>query len=200
MIDIGASIGFYSLLISGLIDDRGLVLAIEPSQEAFQLLQVNSAEMTNISARQISVGAKDKLGTIYTFPAKYAEYNTLNIDPFLTQSRWYNHKNVTHESVPVKSLDNILLDLHILPDIVKLDAENSDIAIVQGMHDIIEKAHPEIIMRYWPQDRDHTQQVTAIEKLQSLGYRLYGFNSEGSLIDGPHLDKYIFEYVILKYI
>lgn len=198
-IDIGASIGYYSLLISSLLGKTGHVLAIEPSRLAFQLLQANAAKMPHITLRQLSVGEKDKPGTIYTFPPRYAEYNTVNMDPFLTQSNWYNEKNVTPESVHVKSLDSILHDINIVPDIVKFDAENSDMAIVEGMHAMIKKVNPEIIMRYWPQGRDHTQQVEAIEKLQSFGYTVQGFTSDGSLIDLHHLDNYSYEYLILKH-
>lgn len=199
VIDIGASIGYYSLLISSLLGKTGHVLAIEPSRLAFQLLQANAAKMPHITLRQLSVGEKDKPGTIYTFPPRYAEYNTVNMDPFLTQSNWYNEKNVTLESVHVKSLDSILHDINIVPDIVKFDAENSDMAIVEGMHAMLIKVNPEIIMRYWPRGRDHTQQVEAIEKLQSLGYTVHGFTSDGSLIDLHHLDNYSYEYLILKH-
>lgn len=197
VIDVGASIGFYSLLISKLMQESGSILALEPSQNAYSLLEENIVQYQNVQARKISAGEKEALKTLYTFPTYYAEYNTHFLDSFLKQSSWFKQKNVKQETIPVKKLDDILEELGLTPDIVKLDAENSELYIVKGMERILKQSHPEIILRFWPLGRNNTRQGEAIAILRANGYILNGLTRDGTLTPLNTLSSYPLEYVIL---
>jgi FkbM family methyltransferase len=67
VVEIGANVGFYTLLFSGLAGKKGRVLAFEPDPGNFRLLERSAAENKagNISCRQAAVS--DKSGKVKLF-------------------------------------------------------------------------------------------------------------------------------------
>ena len=58
-IDIGAHVGFFSLLASKLIGKNGLVFSFEPTQKTFQLLKANTAFYKNILTFNLAMSDED---------------------------------------------------------------------------------------------------------------------------------------------
>lgn len=67
VLEIGANVGFYTLLFSGLAGEKGRVLAFEPDPENFRLLSKSAAgsATANITCRQAAVA--DKGGALKLF-------------------------------------------------------------------------------------------------------------------------------------
>lgn len=66
VVEIGANVGFYTLLFSHLTGERGKVLAFEPDQENFRLLEKNAAGgLNNIDCRRAAVA--DRSGSLRLF-------------------------------------------------------------------------------------------------------------------------------------
>lgn len=67
VLEIGANVGFFTLLFSGLAGEQGRVLAFEPDPSNFRLLEKSAAESgrANITCRQAAVS--DRSGTLKLF-------------------------------------------------------------------------------------------------------------------------------------
>ena len=66
-VDVGAHLGYYTLLASQLVGGRGHVYAFEPSLGIFRRLQANLAlnGVTNVSALNVAAGAEASSGVLY---------------------------------------------------------------------------------------------------------------------------------------
>lgn len=65
VVEIGANVGFFTLLLAQLAGEGGRVLAFEPDPENFRLLRKNAAGRPNIDCRQAAVS--DRAGSLKLF-------------------------------------------------------------------------------------------------------------------------------------
>ena len=66
-VDVGANIGYFSLLASKLVGESGRVVAIEPSPAIFGVLQSNLARNRAHNVRAVRVAASDSTGMLRLF-------------------------------------------------------------------------------------------------------------------------------------
>jgi len=67
-LDIGANIGYYSVLFSNLVGPKGKVIAIEPDPDNFQLLIKNCTsyqESHSVSLHQLALGAQEGIARLF---------------------------------------------------------------------------------------------------------------------------------------
>jgi FkbM family methyltransferase len=128
VIDVGANIGYMALIAARAVGPGGRVVAIEPAPRSFALLEVNIAR--NFPGRIIAVPtACDETDGIATlFVSEYSdEHNSLRPEPVLGGA----HKEV----VPVRSLRSLCRELHVTPDVVKIDVEGAEWRVLKGLLD-----------------------------------------------------------------
>jgi len=154
--DIGANIGYYTLLESKIVGDSGKIIAIEPSPVNFKQLQKNiqNENANNVELYQMAGG--DKNGTL-----KFL------LDPHSNLSRIISKEESEKISgniidVPVKKLDSFLDELSIKSlDLIRMDVEGYEFNILEGMKNSIKKFKPMIQMEV------HTR-ILGNEKTQKL--------------------------------
>jgi len=66
-VDVGANIGYFSLLASKLVGESGLVVAIEPSPTIFAVLESNLARNRAHNVRAVCVAASASTGMLRLF-------------------------------------------------------------------------------------------------------------------------------------
>ena len=122
VLDIGANIGFFSVHLSRLVGPEGLVLAIEPQQENFRLLEANIRinELKNVSSYKVAVGETEGTASLYL-----SDWNG-------GMHRLYESVCCTTamESVPVTTVDLIVPDGKI--DLIKIDIEGYEFYALKG--------------------------------------------------------------------
>ena len=126
VIDAGANIGYMSLIAAREVGPTGRVIAIEPAQRAFSLLELNAER--NFPDRIIPVRAAcdETDGRVTMFVSEYSEeYNSLRPESVLGR--------VHEEVVPARSLDSLSRDLGIRPDVVKIDVEGAEWPVLKGL-------------------------------------------------------------------
>lgn len=199
-IDIGANMGYYAVLCAALKNGTGEIHALEPSQSAFELLKTNSRTFGNIQIHNVAAGAKNDSITLFEYPILYAEYNTTQPDDFLKNQAWFNKYKSSAREIPMVQMDTFFTDNRIIPDIVKMDVENSDFDVILGMLQTIKTIGPELILRFWYKNRDNSQQIKAIKEVQKSGYQIFAFSERGVLqpLQLDNLSENQFEYIILK--
>ncbi len=129
--DVGANIGYPTILFAHLIQPSGKVFAFEPSKRAFSFLKRTVSGINNIDLFNFAIS--DKTGNV-----SFYETNEL-----LTSSV-HKIKGVTPYTVETRTLDGMLNSCN-FPDFVKIDVEGHEPAVLRGMKNIITSSKPPVI-------------------------------------------------------
>ena len=174
-IDAGAHIGFYTCLITSLVGETGRVYAFEPMPSHFELLLKNIEEnQFQQMVKAYNLVCSDAHGNI----------NVSKISNMFVVGHVGSAEQVIVQRV---RLDDLIEDAI---DLVKLDVEGHEPAVIRGMMSIISKNKPIIlseINEYWLRSCSHSSGAEYVGLLTSLGYEVFDVKnlehplSEGSL-------------------
>lgn len=156
VIDVGAYIGYYSLLASRLVGDKGRVYAFEPSPECLGLLhkniQLNNCK--NIQVFEKAVTDKSGHTTFYLSPRNLSTSSTLK-----------TFQDQRQIKVLTTTLDETIGDDKI--DFIKIDIEGGETKALKGMSRIIENS-PNLRMMIEVYPRGLAEAGTNLEKYIGL--------------------------------
>ncbi len=146
VIDVGANIGFYTVMFNNLIDADRRVLAIEPTSKALQRLRKNLL-LNQVGGKVLIFegGVSDTQGLleIKTVVGK-EEYSTLGA---MNHPSIFTQKFVT-EPVQVSTLD-ILVDKYSLdPGFIKIDVEGMEPLVIKGMKNVLQNYRPIVLLEW----------------------------------------------------
>jgi FkbM family methyltransferase len=138
-VDIGAHVGYMSLVAAGAVGPTGRGIALEPAPGNFELLQANLARNGASHVVAIPAAAWKETGPV-----------TFSLDEFNTgDHRAYARPGGESLEVPAYALDDVIPeDLHI--DVVKVDAQGTDHLALQGMAKTLARSRPTLLVEYWP--------------------------------------------------
>jgi FkbM family methyltransferase len=153
--DVGAHVGFYTLLSSHLVGSKGRVVAFEPIPENLNYLrqhvEINSVKNVKI----IEAAVSDRHGQ-----------DRLSRGP--SSSMW--HRDAQGElEVRAVSLDELVLSAELPPpNVIKMDIEGAEVLALKGSVGVVNKFHPVFILS------THGSEVhqKCCSVLESAGYRL----------------------------
>ncbi len=136
-IDIGANVGYVTLLMAAQVGMRGRVVAFEPTSHIKRILEANVAlnGYKQVVIEQAAVCDHDGDMSFHEGPAGFEVYNSAGIIthpsavlvPFLTNR------------VPCLTLDSYVSKFH-LPkiDLIKIDVEGGELFVLKGMQQVLE--------------------------------------------------------------
>lgn len=141
VVDVGANYGYYTLLLGDAVGESGHVIAVEPSPDAAALLGetvlLNGfAGRTRIVPQALGAAAGSAL--LFTPDSEPKNATLVAFDGLPGGD--------TH-AVPVTTLDAVALERPRI-DLVKIDAEGAEEAIVAGMQGIIARDRPMLVLEY----------------------------------------------------
>lgn len=168
-IDIGANIGYYSVLTSGLVGDEGQVVAIEASPDFRRKLlqQVQLNECGNV--RAVNAAVSDSPKTLTFVLASSANMGANSIVP-------YDGPAESSFEIEARPLPELLESDEIArARVIKIDVEGAEGPVVRGMVPILDRLRPdaEITVEVTP-DRMAQLGDSAEELLTTM--RDHGFN------------------------
>jgi len=146
-IDIGANVGFFSLIGSLYFDQ---VVAFEPTPHTYQSLQrnVNISGAMNVITYPYAFSDEEGKATLYEFPLnqggnslerKSADYKKSQEYKFI-EKRGYEERSY---EVGVRRLDNIVEELKLnRVDFIKFDVEGHELNVLKGSINTLNKFHP----------------------------------------------------------
>ncbi|HYO49953.1 MAG TPA: FkbM family methyltransferase [Chloroflexia bacterium] len=176
VLDIGANIGYYTILAARRVGPRGRVFAFEPDPRNFALLQKNlrANGCTNVHTERRAVSDctgtirlyLDKLNkgdhTIYDVGGRHAiEVGTVRLDDYFSE---YGGKI----------------------DLIKIDVQGAEGRVLRGMHSLLERnKQVRIITEFWPNRLEEcgTPSEEFIGGLTAHGFTLYNINEESRQIE-----------------
>jgi FkbM family methyltransferase len=145
VVDAGANIGYYTILLADKVGKKGKVYAFEPDLTSFEILEKNikANKLKNVVAVNVAVGAKNERRTLYK-----SEENLGDHKVFKTHSPCGHPLLREGELVKIVGLDEFLKNRKV--DLMKIDTQGWEPEVVEGAKKLIEKYKPIIFMEYSP--------------------------------------------------
>ncbi|HWC38302.1 MAG TPA: FkbM family methyltransferase [Acidimicrobiales bacterium] len=170
-IDVGAHYGYHSLIASQIVEPGGLVVAFEPTRGTFELLRRNVGDRSNVRARQAALGEAPATVSLHDYGPSHSALNTPLDGARVPAGERHRLRGETYP-VPCLSLDQFVTMEALAPDIVKLDAEGSELSILRGMRRLLSDRGPMITLETGDyQGMPGPRTGACIDYLESFGYR-----------------------------
>jgi FkbM family methyltransferase len=167
--DIGANVGFFSLLGARLAGPEGRVFAFEPAPDNAAAIRHNASinGMSNISVIARAVSASAGVGKLQVVDdqswSKLADYGA---HPFTERVM----------EVELVAVDELVGELP-PPTVVKIDVEGAELAVLEGMRATIDAHRPAIICELHGTHREF------VEAMAACRYRVINLEGTGAVAD-----------------
>lgn len=139
VLDVGANIGYYTLIAAKLVAEKGRVFAFEPEPANFSLLEENVRlnGYKNVVLERKAVSNKTGKADLF-IQGKAGQHSICQ-------------PSTSHVQVETVNLDNYFRDFGKEIDLVKIDVEGAEPLVIQGMSELLTKNRRlKIIMEFNP--------------------------------------------------
>lgn len=188
VLDIGAHDGYFTLLASRKVGEKGKVIAFEPSPKERRLLQLNLKinRCKNVKVEPYALSSQVGESTFYVVVGHDTGCNSLKL-PRVSEPT----KEI---KVSTATLDDYLSKTEIgSVDFMKIDAEGAELEIFKGAKHFFEKfAHPVILCEV----SDYRTQVWGysandiIHFLETYDYNWFGLDNKGQIVKREESETY----------
>lgn len=161
-IDVGANIGYFSMLAAAAVGPEGRVESFEPNASNCDLIRR-------------SVAANRFEGVVNLHPVAVAEaaqwlhFSTAGVD---SNGRVVNLQEAAGEVVPLPSVEAVALDeaLRECPrvDVIKMDVEGAEARVWQGMQAVIRRHKPVLVFEFSPTLLQRTSEIAPQAFLEAV--------------------------------
>lgn len=161
VLDIGANIGYYTLLLSRLVGPSGEVLAVEPHPQNFHLLCHNLWLNAVQNVRVLRAAVAETSGEAQLSVSLASNWHTLAITPERTSETI---------SVPTVTVDQLRDTWGRSIGILRMDTEGYEGHILRGAKITLHQDRPAIIVEVHPAFLGPTEGPRFLSQLMDLGY------------------------------
>jgi len=179
-LDIGAHIGFFSLLLHSLMSDDGRVFSFEPSRDIFLFLEKNLNLIPSCQVMQIALSDQSGQKDFYAYPMAHSEFNTMHPE-LLSQDKKASHINPELYQVSTITLDAWVQKNGMIPTFIKMDVEGSEYEVLMGGNEVLRHYLPRLIMEFQIVKEKRAPYVKAVDLGRSIGYIPHEILQNGSL-------------------
>lgn len=164
VVDVGANVGYHTLMAARHVGPAGKVIAFEPAIDNCDLLarSVAANGLGNVAIHAVAVA--DTGGVVGFAP----DDSNGGIDPDPGENAGYPHR------VPAVTLDGCLADEPRI-DVIKLDIEGAEGRALRGMGAILARHRPVLIVEFTPHglaERSRMAPEEFLSRLRASGYEL----------------------------
>ncbi|WP_171165575.1 FkbM family methyltransferase [Streptomyces sp. I05A-00742] len=140
VLDVGAHIGYYTVLASALVGRGGRVTAFEPTPSTLSVLRRNAARLPNASVVPAAVWSRRDELVLFDHGLGYSAYNSA------FEARLPEAVRARIPSEPF-TVEAVALDDHVRAegldvDFVKIDAESAEAHVLAGMRELLSRQRP----------------------------------------------------------
>lgn len=174
-IDVGANVGYYSLLASRIVGETGKVVAVEASPSIYEMLRENIALNAATNITPINMAVSDRPGTveIYRGPA-------FNLG--LTSMHDTHPDAVLEATVPAGPLASIAGPDLARARLIKIDVEGAEWEVVRGLEEALPtlRDDAELVMEVSPQKGSHRGESVdrILDLFRAHGYHFYALDND----------------------
>jgi FkbM family methyltransferase len=167
-VDLGANAGFYTLAFARAVGPAGRVLAVEPASEASARLEENVRRngLENVRLVRAAVGAAPGSLTLHLSAVDLGSSSCVNVpSPFEAAGT---------ERVPATTLDDLVAQAGMAPDLVKIDVEGMELQVIQGAARLLAERRPALMVEINAAAlrAAATEPAALVAQLQAHGYEL----------------------------
>jgi FkbM family methyltransferase len=142
VVDVGAGIGYYSLLAAHLVGEEGMVYAFEPEPNNYGLLvkNVEINEISNVVCIRKAMSNKTGHAKLFLSATNRGDH------------RIYDLKDGRESvSIEVTSLDTFFEGQPRRIDVIKMDVQGAEAQVLEGMSSLIQE-NPDLVIltEFWP--------------------------------------------------
>lgn len=178
--DVGANIGFFTMLCSRLVGPEGAVYAFEPIPQNVATLRHNVAlnGLTNVVI--IEKALSSSTGAAEMFVSPWSAFHSLNV---AGASKQENHGPQSGEIVvQTVTLDEFVRGEDVrAPDLVKIDVEGAELVVLDGMRETLRSRQPLLLVEV------HDTNAAYSELVDSIDYR--ATTIDGDVTDVARADR-----------
>lgn len=164
-VDIGAGVGYYSVIASRLVGFKGKVLAFDPAPECSILFKKNIIinDCQNVEFFQKAVSGKTGATDLYLYEDRAGSNRLADVAPFIKEG-------------PKIQVETIKLDDFYKGkiDFLKIDVEGSEFLALDGMKDLLAKNQNIKILTEMPDFKAKEY----LELLEELKFKIFEINKE----------------------
>ena len=192
VLDIGANIGYYTLIFAKLVGEKGKVFAFEPDPDNFALLKKNIKINGYRNVILVQKAVSNKSGKLKLYlcednPGDHRIYNSHD-----------SRKSVEIEAI---RLDDYFKDYDGKIDFIKMDIQGAEGGAIQGMLNLLKKNKTiKIVSEFWPVGlkRFGIDPDEYLKLLIEFGFRLYEVNEQEKKIKPVNIPKLLEIYTLEK--
>lgn len=178
VMDIGAHIGYFSILFSEIVGSKGKVFAFEPCPENYSLLINNISNAKNNVIEVFNYALSDKQGMTELYLSKGNSMHSL--------IKEYSGGNFGTSVVRTRTIDDFLESINNPQiDFIKIDVEGSELKVLEGMINTIRKnRNLKILIELNPKAlfAANSSGEILINTLKTLGFSLKEIKDSGKIV------------------
>jgi FkbM family methyltransferase len=184
-VDVGANIGFFTVLASILIGPTGRVVAFEPGTQNLERLRANLALNDCKNVTIIEKAVMNQVGEVEFFINSGNSGGNALWD--IGQWPGYIEENGTpvRVAVPATTLDSEWEQLQLpAPKVIKIDTEGADQRVLEGASDLLARQKPRFViaeLHPFGLTKMGCSQESLRGFIESLGYSTFGLTYAGAL-------------------
>lgn len=159
--DIGANVGYYTILGARIVGSQGKVFAFEPVIRNLAYLYQHTVLNKASNVTIISAACSDTLSlSIFSEGRNFAEGHITN------NIQLENDANNLLFPVPTVTVDAMVQQLGVSPDVIKIDVERAELSVLRGAQATLRNAKPKLFLS------THSDMLrsTCLEYLKGFGY------------------------------
>ena len=184
-VDVGANIGFFTVLASILVGPTGRVVAFEPGTDNLERLRANLALNDCKNVTIIEKAVMNQVGEVEFFINSGNSGGNALWD--IGQWPGYIEENGTpvRVAVPATTLDAEWEQLQLpAPKVIKIDTEGADQRVLEGASHLLARQKPHFViaeLHPFGLTKMGCSQASLRGFIESLGYSTFGLNYAGAL-------------------
>jgi FkbM family methyltransferase len=182
--DVGANVGYYTLLMAALVGPKGRVRAFEVIPETCRLLR-RSAELNGFkdTVHVVACAISDVTGnvgiSVPTAPDGFGHFGNVSLQGLNTRPA--QGDSLVPGRVDSRTLDEMFAAVQ-APDFIKIDVEGAEPLVWEGSRELRSRSNPVLCLEYEGWRKGYAE---FLAKVRGEGYRVRYVDYDSSLADLP---------------
>lgn len=179
--DVGGNIGALAIYMAGLVGDVGRVFTFEPNPEVIRQLRrdLTFNQVGNVEVVEKAVWSEAGLSLPF-----FRDTGS----PYASASSLVRRPNAFEEiRAETVTLDQFTAQGHPSPQLIKLDVEDAEFAVLRGGIGLLITKHPIVILEYWAPS--YPEEADPLTLLCALGYACFDCNTYRPMTRERYLAK-----------